>query len=241
MGLHAAAVPDAGVNLAVIPFGDILAPTFDGELASVLQVDSDPRYSQPQANALTLAAWICPLALDNAHTAGSKDQYVHFIEKAVGPANAEWAMRLYNQKNPTRHSRLSFYTFMPGVIDGNGSYMEFGISDNDETPVELGKWLFLVGQAEPFIPAAPTTTGCIVWKQDVEAKRSPGDKYGDFGVEPQGGPGPVTIGGSLESGFKGSIAHVAIWNRLLAAPEIDSIWAAGAAELQSTAMYHSYV
>jgi hypothetical protein len=25
--------------------------------------------------------------------------------------DTEWAMRLYNQDNPTRHSRLSFYMF----------------------------------------------------------------------------------------------------------------------------------
>lgn len=111
MGLHAAAVPGAGVNLAVIPFGDILGPTFDGEIGSRLQIDSDPMYSQPFANALTAAAWICPLGLDNARTAGKTgaDQYVHFIEKAVTASlGTEWAMRLYNQTNPTRHSRLSF-------------------------------------------------------------------------------------------------------------------------------------
>jgi hypothetical protein len=34
---------------------------------------------------------------------------VHFLEKAVTPdRDTEWAMRLYNQDNPTRHSRLSF-------------------------------------------------------------------------------------------------------------------------------------
>ncbi len=241
MGLHGASVPDAGVNLAVIPFGEILAPTFDGEIGSALQVDSDPKYSQPFANALTLAAWICPLALDNAHTAGRTDQYVHFIEKAVAPSDAEWAMRLYNQTNPTRHSRLSFYTFAPGLVEGNGSYMEFGVSANDETPVELGKWVFLVGEAEPYISSTDLTTGCILWKQNIEAKRVLEDKYARFGVQPQIGSGAVTIGGTQETAFKGSIAHVAIWNRLLSTAEIASIWAEGQAELRNTAMYHSYV
>jgi hypothetical protein len=149
MGLHDAAVPMQGVTLAVIPFGTSQAPYFDGALRSFLTIGNDPKYSQPYANALTVAAWICPLALDNADTTGTQDQYVHFIEKAVGSStDVEWVLRLYNQTNPTRHSRLSFYTFNLGssVGEGNGSYMEYGVSSADETPIELGKWVFVVGE-----------------------------------------------------------------------------------------------
>ncbi len=46
------------------------APYFDGELGSILTVDGDPQYSQPYANVLSVAAWICPLALDNTTTQG---------------------------------------------------------------------------------------------------------------------------------------------------------------------------
>jgi hypothetical protein len=132
MGLHDASAPANGVALAVIPFGSSQAPYFDGALGSVLTIDDDPQYSQPYANGLTVAAWICPLALDNANTTGGTDQYVHYIEKAVGPStDTEWAMRLYNQTNPSRHSRLSFYTFnltapLNQSNEGNGSYMEPG-------------------------------------------------------------------------------------------------------------------
>ena len=84
MGLHNASVPAQGVDLAVIPFGASQAPFFDGALGSYLTIDDDPKYSQPYANALTVGAWICPLALDNANTTGTTDQYVHFVEKAVG-------------------------------------------------------------------------------------------------------------------------------------------------------------
>ena len=47
----------------------------------------------------------------------------------------EWALRFYNQTNPTRHSRLSFYSFSLGspAGEGNGSYMVYGVSSNDET------------------------------------------------------------------------------------------------------------
>jgi hypothetical protein len=85
----------------------------------------------PTPNALTVATWICPLVLDNANTTGTKGQSVHFVEKATGPStDVEWALRPYNQTNPMRHSRLSFYTFNLGspAGEGNGSYMEYGVS-----------------------------------------------------------------------------------------------------------------
>jgi Concanavalin A-like lectin/glucanases superfamily len=244
LDLHEALAPADGVSLAVVPFGASQAPYFDGELGSVLTIDSDLKYSHAFANALSVAAWICPLALDNAHTAGTADRFVHFVEKAVGPStNVEWALRLYNQTNPNRHSRLSFYTFNLGspAGEGNGAFMEAGVSANDETPIEIGKWVFVVGQAEPWISATDRSTGCILWKQAIEAKRIAADKYGDFNVHPHDGSGPITVGGTQTTGFKGAIAHFAIWNRLLSAAEIASIWTAGANDLRTTAMYHSYV
>jgi hypothetical protein len=67
IGLHDARVNSAGVKLAAVPFGAASVPYFDGEIGSVLTVADDTQYSQPYANALSVAAWICPLALDNAH------------------------------------------------------------------------------------------------------------------------------------------------------------------------------
>jgi hypothetical protein len=148
MGLTNAELPAAGVTLAAIPFGAGSAPLFDGEICSRLTIASAPQYSQPFANALTVGVWICPLALDNANTAGPPggDQYVHFLEKTVTfVLDTEWAMRLYNQDNPKRHSRLSFYMFnlrSTTTNRGAGSYMEFGVSNNDATPVAAGSWLF---------------------------------------------------------------------------------------------------
>jgi hypothetical protein len=247
MGLNDAELPAAGVTLAAIPFGVDGAPFFDGEIGSRLTIASAPQYSQPFANALTVAVWICPLALDNVRVAGSSDQYVHFLEKAVTPAvDVEWAMRLYNQTNSTRHSRLSFYMFKLGSMTHNkgaGSYMEFGVSENDLTPVAVGNWLFLVGEAEPWISPDDQTTGCILWKQDIEAKRIPQDKYEypEFRVHPQAGSGPLSVGGTGETGFKGAMAHLACWNRLLSQDEIATIWTQGAADLRATQMYHSFV
>jgi hypothetical protein len=239
MGLTNAALPATGVTLAAIPFGAGGAPLFDGEIGSRLTIASAPQYSQPFANALSVAVWICPLALDNTNTAGpiDGDHYVHFLEKAVTPVlDTEWAMRLYNQDNPDRHSRLSFYMFNLGSTTTNrgaGSYMEFGVSKNDAAPVTSGSWLFLVGEAEPWISPDDQTTGCILWKQDVEAKRIPQDKYeySEFQVHPEAGSGPLCVGGTAETGFNGAIAHLAVWNRLLSQDEIDSIWTQGAADL----------
>jgi hypothetical protein len=243
MGLTNACLPGSGVTLAAIPFGTGSAPLFDGAIGSRLTIAGAPQYSQPFLNALTVAVWICPFALDNANSAGKpgEDQYVHFLEKAVTPVlDTEWAVRLYNQNNPTRHSRLSFYMFNLGPTatnptnKGAGSYMEFGVSKNDLTPVTTGIWLFLVGEAEPWISPNDQTTGCILWKQDVEAERIPQDKYEDpeFQVQPQAGPGPLSVGGTPETGFNGAIAHLAIWNRLLTQDEIDSMWTQGSADLQ---------
>jgi hypothetical protein len=87
MGLTNAALPAIGVTLAAIPFGAGGAPLFDGEIGSRLTIASTPQYSQPFANALSVAVWICPLALDNTNTAGPLDcdHYAHFLAKAVTP------------------------------------------------------------------------------------------------------------------------------------------------------------
>jgi len=245
MNLHGAAVPSAGVKLAAIPFGVSSFPYFDGEIESYLRVTDDPQYSASYANALTVAAWLCPLALDNTHTGGSIDQYTHFLEKSINAStDVEWLMRLYNKTNPHRHARLSFYTFNLGVSSheqGNGAYMEYGVSANDAVPVDLGKWLFVVGQAEPWISPNDLTKGCIFWKQNVKAARSSGDKYGTYHVHPQHGAGSLRMGGTPPLGYKGSIAHVALWNRLLSSAEITAIWSGGLTELRGTPMYHSYV
>jgi hypothetical protein len=147
MGLHDASLPLAGVTLSVLPFGTAQAPFFDGALRSVLTIPDDPHYSQPFAKALTVSAWLCPLALNNANVVGGQDKYVHYVEKAVAESvDAEWALRFYNQLNKTLHSRLSFYTLNLGspTGEGNRSYMEYGVSKNDERRSSSGNgcsWL----------------------------------------------------------------------------------------------------
>jgi hypothetical protein len=61
--------------------------------------------------------------------------------------------------------------------------MEYAVSANDATPIELGQWVFVVGQADRWISATDRTKGCILWKQAIEAKRVAADKYGDFNCD----------------------------------------------------------
>jgi hypothetical protein len=117
--------------------------------------------------------------------------------------------------------------------------MEYGVSSNDETPIELGRWVFVVGEAESW--STDGTTGCVLWKQDVQAVPVAADEYAEYHVRPMHGSGPITVGGLQTTAFKGAIAHLAIWNKLLSADEIASIWTAGATDLRDTAMYHSYL
>jgi hypothetical protein len=67
MGLTNACLPGSGVTLAAVPFGASSAPLFDGAIGSRLTIAGAPQYSHSFLNALTVAVWICPLALDNAN------------------------------------------------------------------------------------------------------------------------------------------------------------------------------
>lgn len=223
-----------------------MMPFFDGAERSLIRIPDDNRYSHTQANALTVACWICPIALNFSHTDGSTDQYVHFIEKAIRyNHDVEWSMRLYNADS-CRPSRLSFYLFNAGSPAGKGAgaYMQYGRSANDHAPLEVGRWLFLVGQGESWIDGTSESTGVLFFKQGVQAVRSSGDKYNnppEWNVIPHNGTGEIAIGGSIDkTAFRGSVAHVALWNRLLDANEIEHIWRAGLAELRLTPMYRRY-
>ena len=212
------------------PSGQWQAPFFDGALKSVLTIPDDPRLFatlRQRADRVSLAV---PSRAQQCER-GRRARRVRPLHRKGGGGVGRrrvGAQGCSDQLNKTRHSRLSFYTFNLGSPrgQGNGSYMEYGVSKNDGTPIELGQWVFVVGEAEPWISPSDLSTGCALWKQGVAAKRELADKYGDFGVHPQQGSGSITVGGSQETGFQGAIAHLAIWNRLLSGDDIASIWSA---------------
>jgi len=104
-----------------------------------------------------------------------------------------------------------------------------------DLPVEVGKWLFLVGQGERWINSCENATNAIFHKQAVMAERSNGDKYNnlpDWQVRPHSSTGDIAIGGSIgKTAFWGSIAHVAMRDRLITADEVGRIFTVGANEL----------
>ena len=228
------------VALAEVPFGPARMPHFDGRQQSAITIPDDHagRYSHEYANSITVACWVAPSSLDFCHTDGSQDRYVHMVEKAMNyDTDVEWAFRLYNATNDLRHSRLSFYLFNLGhpALKGAGAYMQYGWSANDTVPVRARRWLFLVGQGEPWIDDTEESHGAIFHKQGISAVRSPGDKINkppDWKVHPQRGAGVINLGGSIgKTAYCGSIGHLALWNRLLTNAEIAHIYLAGQAEL----------
>jgi hypothetical protein len=233
MGFHDGQ-PRGGVQFAGLPFGQAPAASFDGSLGSFIEVPNDLKYSQTYSNCLTACGFICPLALDFANVDGTVDKYIYWLEKSVETTlDVEYCFRLYNKTNPGRHSRGSFYHFNlgPPPQKGAGSYMEYGVSKVD-VPIEIGKWYFFVGEAEPFLGPDDPTQGLIVWKNGVKAARSQEDKYVSYGIQPQHGQGLLRIGGSNPKvAFQGGIAHVAIWNRLLSDEENATLWAVAEEDL----------
>lgn len=236
--LHSGTVPASGVTLSTVPFGKSLMPLFDGTKESLIKIPDDDCYSHIFRNSLTVACWICPHALTFRNTDGTAEQYVHFIDKGkTFCTESEWAMRLFCE-GKTKSSRLCFYLFnneIPHTPNlGAGAYMEYGGSTNDNTKVEIGKWLFVVGQGEPWVSGTDKTTGAKFFKQGNEGVPTVGDKYNAAGwnIVPWNGDGGIAIGGSIKkTAFFGSIAHVAVWNRLLRNIEITDIWTAGLDEL----------
>ena len=232
----------AGVTLSVLPFGAAQAPFFDGALRSVLTVPDDPHYSQPFAKALTVSAWLCPLALNNANVVGGQDKYVHYVEKAVGSRRRRVGAQIstISSIRPAIHVSRSIRS----------------TSDHPRARAMAPTWN--MASRRTMRRPSRSGNGCS-WL----ARPSPGFRKAIFRqaarsgnkASPRGANLPINTAisayshsrgparlrsGSQETGFQGAIAHLAIWNRLLSGDEIASIWSAGAGDLGASAMYHSF-
>jgi hypothetical protein len=205
--------PAQGVTLAVIPFGASQVPYFDGALGSFLTIDDDPQYSQPYAKRFDrrdLDLSVGARQREHYRNEGSIRPFRREGDRAVDRCGMGVAALQSNQ------SHAAFAAFLlhlqSGLACGRGERLLYGVwsFSNDKTPIELGKWVFVAGEAEPWISPTDQTTGCILWKQAAEAKRVAADKCFEYKVHLQHGSGPITVGGTQTTGLKGAIARLAL-------------------------------
>lgn len=168
----------------------------------------------PSATGFTVEAWMRPDALSFAHTEGSlpSEQYVHWLGKGQS-AQQEWTFRMYGITNPPgpRQNRVSFYVFNANGGRGCGSYFQ--------DPLVAGQWVQVVGVVDQL---AQTTS---IYKNG-DFRHS--DSYAGI-ITTVSGMAPMRLGSKdFSSYFQGAIGPVRIWNRPLAAAEIQRLYASNA-------------
>lgn len=205
--------------------------SFDGK-DDYVEIPSLPSYSIDYTWGFTVAAWIRADTEDFARTEDGKP-YVHWMGKGEGNhvgGTQEWTCRMYCLNtpgvNPARPQRTSFYVFNPQGGFGVGSYVQ--------EPVQTGTWRLIVGMADSTRTylycngvyqrcstyRGPAVGGCQIMN---EPKNGP-----QVVINPLRGPAPVRIGAQEideSSGrFKGGIAKVRLWNRLLTGDEVTALY-----------------
>ena len=198
MGLHDASLPSAGVTLSVLPFGTSQAPFFDGALKSVLTIPDDPQYSQPFAKALTVSAWLCPLALNNANVVGGQDRYVHYVEKAVAESvDVEWALRftISKIKPAIRVSRSTRSTSVRRPARAMAPTWNMASRRTMRRRSSWGNGCSWLARPSVGFRRAIFQWAARSGNKVLPRRRELADKYGEYGVEPQHGSGSITVGG----------------------------------------------
>lgn len=205
--------------------------SFDG-VDDYVQIPSLPCYSVDFTWEFTMAAWIRADIADFTRTEDGKP-YVHWMGKGEGNharGTQEWTCRMYSMKTPgvipARPQRTSFYVFNPQGGLGVGSYVQ--------KPVEIGTWRLIVGMAdrtrtylscngEP--PCCSTYRGAATGGCPMMREQESGPQ---IVINPLRGPAPLRIGAQeIDAGngrFKGGIARVRLWNRLLTETEITALY-----------------
>src|SRR3990167_1123135 len=196
---------------------------FDGSSGIVTIPDNDA-YSIVTTNYITVQCWINPDADEQqgGHGSLSTNEYVDFINKyEYSTTRGEWQFRLYNRTNletDNRQNEISFYVFKP--TGGQGAS-----GDAKKTPTNIGHWIHLVGWVDLTDNLA---TGGVVrlYRNGVMTEQSLLTVYS---IVPSNTTARLTIGAgplsdSQVSYFKGKIADVRIWNRLLSQVEIKNLY-----------------
>lgn len=212
--------------LHLVVAGTLAAPTdpvppqaflqFDGSNTNYVEVPDTADFSVDTTGGLTISAWLRPDALTFEHTEGSlpDQQFVHWLGKGSS-GRQEWVFRMYSLGDPAgpRENRISFYVFdgnTPPPIRGCGSYFQ--------DPVQIGQWIHVVGVADN---SAMTTT---IYKDGVPRNTNSYDGI----VTPQHGTAPLRMGTrDFASFFRGALAEVRVWNRVLGDQEIADLYFLG--------------
>lgn len=186
---------------------------FDG-VDGLVTVPDNSAYSVTTTGELTVECWIQPDT--DQFTKPSGTGYVDFISKAEYPGGGnqvEWQHRIYNKTNSEtdwRDNELSFYVFnTTGGIGVSG--------DAKKSPKNTGRLIHLVGTLNN------TTKIVTLWKNG-----KPTEVVSYSSITPGNTTGRLSIGGGVlgdayatQGYFKGLIAELRIYNRVLKPAEIQ--------------------
>jgi len=196
-----------GVNRASarLPNGQA-ATVFDG--SSWLRLQSSPILSISHAGALTIEAWVNPATLRFARAESSG--YVQWLGKGASSAY-EYVLRMYSLGNSEgRDNRISGYAFNLSGGKGSGAYFQ--------DHVHVGAWIMIAVEFDT-TPSAGFPSGWVAIFKDGALRQMVG--LDQFGVVPRPGSAPFTVGTVTgRSFFQGSIAKVAVFDRVLPTSDI---------------------
>jgi hypothetical protein len=199
--------------------GAIVANGVDG----YAEIADSAAFSQRTSGAgLTVEVWMRPDAL--TFTGQTTEHYVHWLGKGERGAY-EWGFRFYSADSPDRPSRISAYIWNPSVAQGQNE----GAGAYFQDVLQAGTWIHVVATFDPGDANDPNA-GVSIYKDGLfraGPAKSRGARYASYAIEPVHTAAPVRIGTrDLGSFFKGGIDEVAIYPRVLRAPEIADNFAA---------------
>jgi hypothetical protein len=196
---------------------------FNG-IDNYVEIPSIDALSVSTTGELTVSAWLKPDVLNFANWEGTG--YVHWMGKGTS-GQQEWVFRMYNRDNttetPPRPNRISFYVFNPEGRLGVGTYFQEAVTE--------GEWIHVVGVAglsQVYIYKDGAYRRCDTYRGPAAggcpSHRDPATGE-QLNINPQAGTAPLRLGTRDSSSFfQGGMRLVRIWNRILGADEIASLF-----------------
>lgn len=197
-----------------LPNGDPAA-AFDGR-SQYLQVSSTPSLSVTKTGCLTIQAWVRPKTLQFPNEVGSG--YVYILGKGEA-GRQEYTLRMYSKENtevPVRPNRISAYVFNLAGGKGSGAYFQ--------DKVQANTWMMITFVIDDQ-PSAAWPAGYIaIYKNDQLRGQV---SIAQFNVKPHAATAPLRVATrQLQSFFEGAIGKVAVFDYVLSASQIASIYGA---------------